>query len=426
LNVNHAADRAVAAGRSGDRTVGPPEAPHIMIVCPGRRCSRWSGRSTARLAEAFAERHRTSELLIRGKAPVPGFVRLLRGRRPDVVVLPRWSAAAPYGQLLLAVLAARRGARVVLDWHQVPDAGEARTLGVDVRVAVWGEAVTRLLVRRCDGHVVHCDHAARLLRSRYDLNGPVQVVPYGPFDPVEDGDPAGATGTGTGTVGRQRSAFDAPDATSIRTVLSFGSGRPSQGVPELVSAFDSLPEQVASRLRLVIAGQTRRGRSAAAGAVAASPRHSQITVIDECLNQLQDADVSRLFRDADAVVLPHSGSSTWASLQIAMSAGLPVLMSDVGCLLEVAGEYAGIVSTRRDDVPDLARGLIDLLGRCGRRCPDPRSWKHTLDGYDRLLAALGVLPPRPEPAGRQTRLTADQLLSQVVALSSPTIAGALR
>jgi glycosyltransferase involved in cell wall biosynthesis len=434
----------------GDSYAPAPEsvnAPRIMIVGSGWRFTSGISYYTCRLANAFAERRPTSALLMRSLVPrvlYPGrrrvgvkvnsltyspqvsvldgidwfwgrsmlaALRFLRSQRPDVLVLQWWTGAVLHSYLLLAVLAARRGTRVVLEWHEVQDTGEARIPGASVYVRhLMGQ-----LLARCCGHMVHSEYDLSLLRANYDLSGPVQIAPHGPYDHLT-ADPA---------VGRQRSAFDAPDATSTRTVLSFGVIRPYKGVEDLVAAFDSLPDQVASRLRLVIAGETWEGWTAPLDAVAASPRRDQITVINEYID---DAEVSRLFHEADAVALPYRRSSASGPLHIAMSAGLPVLVSDVGGLHAAAGEYAGAVFTRPQDIEDIARGLTELLGLCGRSFADPHSWSRTLDAYDRLFEAAGILPPRARARqiGRQTQLTPDQLVSQVEALSSPTITGSLR
>jgi len=338
-------------------------------------------------------------------------LRFLRSEQPDVLVLQWWTGAVLHSYLLLAAVAARQGTKVLMEWHEVQDTAEVRIPGVSAYV---GRLMGRLLAR-CDGHIVHSAYDLRLLRGAYPLRGPVQIAPHGPYDHV----------TADASFGRLRSAFDAPDSTSIRTVLSFGVIRPYKGVEDLVAAFDLLPDQVASRLRLVIAGETWQGWTAPLKAVAASPRRDQITVINRYVD---DAEVSRLFREADAVALPYRRSSASGPLHIAMSAGLPVLVSDVGGLGAAAGEYAGAVFTEPRDVADIARGLTDLLGLCGRTFPDPHSWMRTMAAYDRLFEATGLIPAaaRPTTPGPATQLTADELVSQIVALSSPTIAGSLR
>ncbi|HEX2809195.1 MAG TPA: glycosyltransferase family 4 protein, partial [Kineosporiaceae bacterium] len=438
-----------AFGRSDRRSIRAGGGPSVMIVDAGRRFDSGISDYACLLAKAFARRGPTSTLLIRSAAPrttglrrraglrmtgrralptvpvrpgidgfcgrsVPAAVRFLRSRRPDVLVLQWRAGTMVHSSLLLAAIAARQGTRVVLEWQQGQDLAGARSPR-SPRFPVSGGYARRvrgLLLARCDGHVVHSEHDAALLRTGgYPLRGPVQVAPIGPYDlgPAEAG------------VGRQRSTFDAPDATSVRTLLSFGA-RQQDGVDDLVAAFDSLPDLVAARLRLVIVGETRRGR-----AVAARSQQGQITVLD---GHQGDSDVRRLFGEADAVALPYRRSSAPVSpqwLHLAMSAGLPVLVSGVGSLREAAAEYAGAVLTEPGDVADIARGLTDLLGRCGRSFPDPHSWTRTLDAYDHLFAGLGIAPVvRVTRAGRQTELTRDQLVSQVVALSSPTMIGALR
>ena len=47
----------------------------------------------------------------------PRASRFLTENRPDVVVLQWWTGAVLHSYLLLAVLAHRRGAKVVVEWH---------------------------------------------------------------------------------------------------------------------------------------------------------------------------------------------------------------------------------------------------------------------------------------------------------------------
>ena len=419
--------------------------PRIMVVGSGWRFTSGISYYTCRLTNAFAERRVTSALLMRSLVPrrfypgrrrvgrkvnslaylphVPVFegvdwfwgrsmlsaLRFVHREKPDVLVLQWWTGAVLHTYLVLAAVASRRGTRVVMEWHEVQDTGEARIPGVSAYVR-------RLMVRLlayCDGHLVHSEYDLRLLRSAYPLRGPVEIAPHGPYDHV----------TADVAVGRQRSAFDAPDATSVRTVLWFGVIRPYKGLEDLVAAFDQLPEHVASRLRLVIAGETWEGWTAPLEAVAASPRRSQITVINRYLD---DSEVSRLFHEADAVALPYHRCSASGPLHISMSAGLPVLVSDVGGLRAAAGEYGGAVFTLPRDVTDIARGLVELLGLCGRTFADPHSWARTMAAYDRLFVATGIIPDRVPAALPPKQLTADQLVTQIVALSSPSITGSLR
>ena len=387
--------------------------PRVMVVGSGWRFTSGISYYTCHLVNALAERHATSALLVRRLVPVllyPGRRRVgrrvhdlaydpavavldgldwywgrsalqaaafLRRERPDVLVLQWWTGAVLHSYLLLALLARRRGVRVVIEWHEVQDTGEARIPGVTAYVS----RLLRVLLARCDGHVVHSRHDLALLHRAYPLTGPVEITPHGPYDHLATAPAAGPAGPPT--------PARAADGGEL-TVLYFGVIRPYKGVEDLVAAFDLLPAPIAARLRLVVVGEPWEGWTAPLEAVRASPRRDRITVVDRYVT---DAEAAAFFAAADAVALPYRRSSASGPLHLAMSAGLPVLVSDVGGLREAAGDYAGAVFTPPADPQAIAHGLVDLVARCGTRFADPHSWTRTLDAYDRLFADIGLPVP---------------------------------
>ncbi len=392
----------------------------VVVVGSGWRFTSGISYYTCRLANALADRYDVSALLARRLVPklaypgrrrvgvrvndldyrpdVPalevldwfwgvGMVRALRHlirRRPTLVVLQWWTGATLHTYLLLAAVARRLGATVVLEWHEVQDTGEARIPGV----ARYVSALMGRLLALADGHIVHSQFDLAALRDRFDITGRLEVVPHGPYDHVVVGDDA-RNGTD------RDAAEDVP--TGGRTLLYFGVVRPYKGVEDLVTAFGRLPEEVAADVRLVLAGETWEGWTAHRRAVQDSPRKEQIVVRDEYLS---DAEVSVLFATADAVALPYRRSSSSGPLHLAMSSGLPVLVTEVGGLREAAGDYEGAVFVPPADVEAIAQGLVALLARSGQRYRDPRSWGDTLDAFDRLIPRLRGRPGPPTSAAR--------------------------
>jgi len=387
----------------------------VMIVGSGWRFTSGISYYTCRLTNELSSRHAVSALLTRRLVPrwvYPGrrrvgvavnavdyrpdipaeevldwywgpnlfrVLRFLARGHPDVVLLQWWTGAVLHSYLLLAAVARRRGARVIIEWHEVQDTGEARIPGVTAYVR---RLVGRLLAM-CEGHIVHSPHDLEALRHAYDISGPVQVVPHGPYDHVR-----AEAGTAT-----PRPRPDEREGGQQRTILYFGVVRPYKGAEHLVTAFDLLPDDIAAHVRLLLVGETWEGWTAHLDAVAASPRRDRITVRDEYVT---DVEVSRLFAEADVVALPYLRSSSSGPLHLAMSAGLPVVVSDVGGLRAAAGDYAGAVFVRPGDPVDLADGLRTALTRCGTTYTDPRSWSDTLDALDALFDE--VLPDQV-PAG---------------------------
>lgn len=411
----------VAGGTDG-------EARRILVVGSGWRFTSGISYYTCRLSNALSQRHDVSVLLTRRLVPrwlYPGRRRVgrkvndidysgprrvaevldwywgpnlrsvlsvLREARPQVVVLQWWTGAVLHSYLLLAWLARRAGASVVIEWHELQDTGEARIPGI----RAYTSAGMRRLLGMADGHVVHSEFDLAALQRTYTLRGPVRVVPHGPYDHVKvpdapsDAAPVAATPQPT-----------EPGAEGLTTVLFFGIVRPYKGVEDLVAAFDALPAEVADRLRLVVVGETWEGWTAHREAIARSPRRDRIVVRDE---YVPDAEVAQVFAQADLVALPYRRSSASGPLHLAMSAGVPVVVSDVGGLRAAAADYEGALFVRPQDPQDLVRGLLEGLELVGRRFTDPRSWDHTVSEFEALFAqVLDEAPVSSAPAAAESR-----------------------
>jgi len=89
---------------------------------------------------------------------------------------------------------------------------------------------------------------------------------------------------------------------------------------------------------------------------------------------------------ADIAVLPYLRSSASGPLHVAMSCGLPVVVSDLPTLAEAAAGYTGAVLVPPADPKALAAGIERARRLTGRRHADARSWTDTVAGYDDLLA----------------------------------------
>jgi len=293
--------------------------------------------------------------------------RFLRADPPDVIVLQWWTGAVLHSYLALVWLARRRGARVVVEWHEVQDTGEARIPGV-VR---YVRSAMRVLLRQVDAHVVHSQYDLDLLQHAYGLDPTqVTVVPHGPYDHVS-----------TAATAVQRTV-DGP-----LELLYFGVIRPYKGVEDLVEAFGRLPERVVADMRLTIVGEAWEGWTAPFDAIAASPVKNRIHLVQRYVT---DDEVARYFAAADAVVLPYRRSSSSGPLHIAMSAGLPVVLTSVGGLVEAAGDYEGVAFVPPQDPGALSAALERLPSARGQRYADPHSWDASLAAYRSVLTDLGL------------------------------------
>ena len=373
-------------------------APRVMVIGSGWHFTSGISHYTYRLSTALAEEHPVSALLMRRLVPkrmypgasrvgadlndavypahVPtydgvdwywgrsmtGALRFIDEQRPDIVVLEWWTGAVLHTYLRLARYAARRGARVILEWHESQDVGEATLPGVRQYV----QALMPRLLSKVSGHIVHSSFDHEAITSAFSLgDAQVRIIPHGAYDHLA----------------RPAQARPAASNGPFR-LLYLGVVRPFKGVEDLVEAFSELDREQAERFRLTIVGETWEGWTAPNEAIARSPHADLIERVDRYVS---DAELCAYYGQADAVVLPYHRSSASGPLQIAMSAGLPVVTTAVGGLVEAVRDYPGALQVPPQDPGALREALLRLPERRGRRYEDPHSWSHTARSYHSLI-----------------------------------------
>ena len=135
---------------------------------------------------------------------------------------------------------------------------------------------------------------------------------------------------------------------------------PRKGLPVLMRALPRiLAERPGTRLLVAGRGDTRE---------AVEPLPEQLRDRVEFLGMISDEDKARLLRSVDLYVAPNTGGESFGIILVeAMSAGAPVLASDLDAFAQVldqgeAGELFG-----NEDAEALAAGAVALLGDPGRR-----------------------------------------------------------
>jgi glycosyltransferase involved in cell wall biosynthesis len=89
-----------------------------------------------------------------------------------------------------------------------------------------------------------------------------------------------------------------------------------------------------------------------------------------------------------------------------MSAGLPVVVTAVGGLVEAVQGYPGALLVPPRNPAALRDALLQLPGRRGQRYADPHSWRHTVADYRALIDQLcqaATVVGLPAAAGRDGR-----------------------
>jgi glycosyltransferase involved in cell wall biosynthesis len=311
-------------------------------------------------------------------------LRYLDRQRPTVVIFQWWTGAVLHTYLRLARHAARRGARIILEWHEGQDVGEAAMSGARRYV----QALMPRLLSLVDAHVVHSSFDMQAIPAGYPLgNAIVRVIAHGPYDHV---------------VTSEAPRADARVGSPFR-LLYFGVVRPFKGVEDLVAAFSMLDRDQASQFRLSVVGETWEGWTVPDQAIARSPHADLIERVDRYVS---DDELTDYVAQADAVVLPYHRSSMSGPLHVALAAGLPVVVTAVGGLVEAVRDYAGAVLVPPKDPPALRDALLKLPVRRGERYANPHSWQQTLDRYRTLIGEL------PEAGRSRSRPAASSMVSR--------------
>lgn len=291
----------------------------------------------------------------------------LMRERPDVVVFQWWSGTVLHSYLLLALAARLLRTKVVIEFHEVLDPGEAKLALAQTYVRL----VAPLMVRLAHGFVIHSEYDRKLLQRHYDLKKrPVAVIPHGPFNHYQ-------------LNGGKQEYRTAP--ISCCNLLFFGLIRPYKGLEDLIRAFNALPENEIARYWLTIVGETWEGWTTPATLIDQSPYRDRITFVNRYVS---DTEVTQFFAGADALVIPYHRSSTSGSLHIAKSCGLPVVVTRIGGLIEAVAGYDGAILVPPEDPAALQSALLQVAKLRGKRYTDPYSWEHTAAHYQALFDAI--------------------------------------
>jgi glycosyltransferase involved in cell wall biosynthesis len=291
-------------------------------------------------------------------------LRFFRHQRPDAVLLQWWTGAVLHSYVLLALAARVRGVKIIIEIHEIQDSGEAGMAPVRSYVHRFG----RKLMGMADAYIVHSEFDRQALERSFGVTRrSITVVRHGPYSHY--------------AVAEASPLRDAP--TDCCNILFFGTIRPYKGLEDLVRAFEKLAARE-TNWWLTVVGETWEDWTEPTQLIAASKYRDRITLVNR---YVPDAEVSRWFAGADIVALPYRRSSASGPLHLAMNAGLPIVVSDVGGLGEATDGYAGAILVPGANPEALQEGLRQALALRGVRFEDTSSWTESAEAVLGLIRA---------------------------------------
>lgn len=300
----------------------------------------------------------------------------LRKFKPEVVIFEWWTGTVLHSYLAIALVAKLLGASIIVEFHEVLDTSEDR---IPI-VRIWVRALGWPFFRMASGFVIHSDADREPLEERYRLRGrPCELIPHGPFDHHVSAQSSDGP--------QHRACREAPQETV--NLLYFGIIRPYKGVADLIEAFGLLDDDEVEHYWLTIVGEIWEGWDLLAKKIGSSPHRQRITLVNRFVD---DDEVAAYFAGADAVVLPYHRSSASGPAQVAMSSGLPLVITSVGGLPAAVAEYEGAVLVPPHDATALRDAILQLPKLCGQAYKDPHSWDRTISRFTGLMERLD--PPR--------------------------------
>jgi glycosyltransferase involved in cell wall biosynthesis len=310
--------------------------------------------------------------------------RFIRRQRPEIVIFQWWTGTVVVWYSILSAVVRRSGGRCIMELHEDLDTAESN-VPVLAALVMWS---LRRLLRSSVAYVVHSEHDAERMCASLGLpRDRVWVIPHGPYPMAAS---TGGSSAGVGPAGGADTVSAPVPARHVGPVrlLFFGTIRPYKGLEVLVDAFEQLVREDPDGWQLTVVGESWEGWTLPLDKIAASPFAHLITVRNR---YVPDAELPDLFGQADLVVLPYLRASASGPLQLTMSAGLPVVVSEVGGLVESAASYDGATFAAPADSGALAEAIRRAAPMIGITHPDPHSWDRVAERFEGCFASLPKL-----------------------------------
>ena len=235
------------------------------------------------------------------------------------------------------------GVRIVWTVHNVV-AHDTAFSGVEIELA-------RRLIDLADSVHIHCAASLPEIEKHYQIpRGKLHVARHGAY-----------VGAYPDFVTRDQARDELGIAADDEVMLFLGQIRPYKGMSDLLQVFRALlPER--PRLRLVLAGAGTVPVSSLLDDLAMTDmERERITVINRFLD---DSELQIFFRAADFTVFPYRNILTSGSLLLALSFGVPTLITDYAMPAQLLRDgRAGIAYAQAGGISSLSKAAIEMLQR---------------------------------------------------------------
>ena len=297
-----------------------------------------------------------------GGKSLRGAEKFLKTIHPRVLVLQWWTAAVVKTYFSLTRTALKSGAKIVIEFHEVQDVGEAK-LPFAKKINKWA---LNYLLSKSSGFITHSTHDAEIIKSTYPaaMNLPHEVIVHGPFSSlVEVKD-------------------EAPSRRKLKPsepvkLLFFGVIREYKGVDVLLEAYRQILKN-GEKVELTIVGEPWGSDAKTLVEKIRKNKWGEVKLVDR---YVEDSEIPYLIADHDVLVLPYRRSSASGPLALAMAAGIPVITTDITALTEATEGYSGAVHVPVGSSDDIVDAVKNIRGLVGKTHENPLSWGRIAEKY---------------------------------------------
>jgi glycosyltransferase involved in cell wall biosynthesis len=304
-----------------------------------------------------------------GGKSLRGAERFLKTIHPRVVVLQWWTSAVANTYFALAKTALKTGSKIVLEFHEVQDVGEAK-LPLAKKI---NKISLNHLLKISSGFIAHSTHDAEIILNNYPAarNIPHEVIIHGPFSALVE----------VKDLSNKRAKLKASEPLKI---LFFGVIREYKGVDVLLDAYKKMLNN-GDNVELTIVGEPWGGESNELIRKTKSGHWGEIKVIDR---YIEDAEIPYLIADHDVLILPYRRSSASGPVALAMAAGVPVVTTDIKSLVEATEGYSGAIHVPVGDSDAIAASVRQIRKLVGLKHVNPLRWENIAEKYFRFFNGL--------------------------------------